>query len=304
MRLPDGRTLGYAEYGCDTGYPLIFMHGYPQCRLEASAIESLFHRRGIRVIAPERPGFGLSTIQPNRRIMDWPADVKALAHHLGLSRFAIMGGSGGGPYALACARGLPQDMLSAVGVVAGAGNWKAGAHYMPWIYRISMLASQRWPAGLRGSLAFMVWLLRSGLNTQHGTQRLQEYLRKDQDQHNISIEERTAAFMRILFEPFAQGAGPAAYEAKLLSQDWGIDFNNITYNNLRIWHAEQDWNSPLPMTEYYVKLLPNRLQLKVFDSDTHFTIHRHLDEIFSELIPQKTSPDTKISNGHAHGPLL
>ncbi|OQE37547.1 hypothetical protein PENNAL_c0794G03227, partial [Penicillium nalgiovense] len=75
--------------------------------------------RRIRVIAPERPGFGLSTVQPNRRIMDWPADVQALAHYLSLSRFAVMGGSGGGPYALACARMLPQDMMSAVGIFAG-----------------------------------------------------------------------------------------------------------------------------------------------------------------------------------------
>ena len=65
MRLSDGRTLGYAEYGCETGHPLMFMHGYPQCRLEPSTIDHIFRQRGIRVIAPERPGFGLSTVQPD-----------------------------------------------------------------------------------------------------------------------------------------------------------------------------------------------------------------------------------------------
>ena len=55
--------------------------------------------------------------------------------------------------------------------------------------------------------------------------------------------------------PFAQGAGPAAYEAKLLSQDWGIVFDSITYDNLYIWHPGKDYNSPLPMTEHYVKQL-------------------------------------------------
>lgn len=85
--------------------------------------------------------------------------------------------------------------------------------------------------------------------------------------------------LRILFEPFAQGAGPAAYEAKLLLQDWGIEIGDITYNNLHIWHAEKDWNSPLPMMEYYVKLLSNSPFFKVFEGDTHFTIHRHLEEI-------------------------
>lgn len=126
MRLSDGRTLGYAEYGCETGYPLVFMHGYPQCHLGASTLDHIFRQHRIRVIAPERPGFGLSTGQSDRHIMDWPADVQALAHHLSLSRFAIIGGSGGGPYALACARMLPQDIMSAVGIFVGAGDWRAG----------------------------------------------------------------------------------------------------------------------------------------------------------------------------------
>ncbi|CAI7583331.1 unnamed protein product [Penicillium viridicatum] len=188
-----------------------------------------------------------------------------------------MGGSGGGPYALACAQVLPQDMMSAVGVLAGAGNWRAGAHHMPWIYRASMLVAEHWPAGLRDLLTFVVWMLRNGLDTQLATRRVNDYLAKDQDQHEESVEERRAQLLRILFEPFAQGTGPAAYEAKLLSEDCGIEFGGITYNNLHIWHAEKDWNSPLPMTEYYVKPLSNNPSFKV-----------HLDEILSELIPESS----------------
>ncbi|KAJ5588651.1 hypothetical protein N7537_011329 [Penicillium hordei] len=207
--------------------------------------------------------------------MDWPTDVQVLARHLRLSSFAIIGGSGGGPYALACAQVLPQDMMSAVGVLAGAGNWRARAHHMPWIYRASKLAAEHWPAGLRGLLTFVVWMLRHGMNTQMATQRVNDYLTKDQDQHDEFVKERRAQLLHILFESFAQGVGPAAYEAKLLSQGWGIEFGHITYNNLHIWHAEKNWNSPLPMTEYYVKLLSNSPYSKVFEDDTHFTIHKY-----------------------------
>lgn len=288
MRLPDGRTLGYAEYGPETGYPLMFLHGYPQCRYEGSIIEDILHQRGIRMIAPERPGFGLSTEQPNRRIMDWPADVQALARHLSLSRFALMGGSGGGPYTLACAHTFPHEMMSAVGILAGGGNWKAGAHHMPWIYRISALAANYWPAGLRGSLSIVVWMLRNGLTSRRGIRWLDGYLQKNQDKHSKTIEERRMEILRALFEPFKQGSGPAAYEAKLLSQDWGIEFGDVTYNNLHIWHAGKDWNSPLLMTEYYVKQLTGNPSFKVYEDDTHWTIHRHLDEMLSELIPENT----------------
>lgn len=286
MRLPDGRTLGYAEYGSETGYPMMYMHGYPQSRLEASVMDHIFRRREIRVIAPERPGFGLSTFQPNRRITDWPADVEVLARHLHLSRFAIIGGSGGGPFTLACALHLPHEMMSAVGILAGGGDWNAGAQYMPWTSRASALAAERWPAMLQGFLSLAVCMMRNGLKTKKAIQWLNHYLQKDENHSGKSLDERRAEYIRLLLEPFAQGTGPAAYEAKLLSQDWGIDFRKITYDNLSIWHAEKDWNSPLPMTEHYVRQLPNNPYFKVYEGDTHFTIHRHLDEVFSRLIPR------------------
>lgn len=118
--LPDGRLLGYAEFGHPTGSPLLYFHGFPMSRLEGWMTDKVARRQHIRVISVDRPGYGLSTFQPHRRITDWPADVQALASQLDISRFAVLGMSGGGPYALACAHSLPQEMLSAVGVMCGA----------------------------------------------------------------------------------------------------------------------------------------------------------------------------------------
>jgi pimeloyl-ACP methyl ester carboxylesterase len=80
----------------------------------------------VRVIAPERPGFGLSTFDETHRVSDWPSSIRALAAHLGIDRFAVLGGSGGAPYALACAHALPADMISAVGLLAPAAPWIEG----------------------------------------------------------------------------------------------------------------------------------------------------------------------------------
>ena len=80
--------------------PIMFFHGFPGSRLRASSIgHEAAARAGVRVIAPDRPGMGLSTFQPGRRIVDWPGDVAALADALGLPTFAVAGVSGGGPYA-------------------------------------------------------------------------------------------------------------------------------------------------------------------------------------------------------------
>lgn len=87
-------------------------------------MDDLPQRHGLGAIVPDRPGFGLSSFQPGRCVSDWPADVQYLVSHLGLSHLAVMGGSGGGPYGIACALYLPQ--LSGVGVFAGAPPWSAG----------------------------------------------------------------------------------------------------------------------------------------------------------------------------------
>jgi pimeloyl-ACP methyl ester carboxylesterase len=73
----------------------------------------MLRRLGIRLIAIDRPGVGLSSFQPNRRLSDWPADVDALADELELVRFSVLGYSGGGPYAAACAARIPQRLIAA-----------------------------------------------------------------------------------------------------------------------------------------------------------------------------------------------
>ena len=100
IRLPDGRTLGYSEYGSPTGNTLFY---FGSSRLEACLLARAAANAGVRVIGTDRPGMGLSQFQPGRRLLDWPADVVALADHLGIARFAVVGVSAGGPHALACA---------------------------------------------------------------------------------------------------------------------------------------------------------------------------------------------------------
>jgi pimeloyl-ACP methyl ester carboxylesterase len=120
LRLRDGRRLGYAEYGDRHGRPVVFFHGTPGSRKIAGVAHRVATARAVRVIAPDRPGFGLSDFQPARRLIDWPADVLDLADALGLERFAVAGVSGGGPYVAACARRL-ADRLTHAGIISGMG---------------------------------------------------------------------------------------------------------------------------------------------------------------------------------------
>lgn len=123
LTLSDGRTLAWAEAGAPSGFPLFLFHGFPGSRLEARGVEDLGHRHNVRFIAPNRPGYGRSTFQLGRRITDWPSDVQYLARHLDVKRYGVLGGSGGGPYALACADAIPSDELASVGLLCSAAPW-------------------------------------------------------------------------------------------------------------------------------------------------------------------------------------
>src|ERR1041384_820935 len=113
ITLRDGRRLGFVEHGDTKGRPLFYFHGWPSSRLESCALSPLCAEMGLRVIAPDRPGCGLSDFKTRRTIPDWASDLSELADHLGLDHFTVLGISGGGPYAAACAARIPQRVSTA-----------------------------------------------------------------------------------------------------------------------------------------------------------------------------------------------
>ncbi len=128
IKLQDGRNLGYAEFGPPKGTPIFYFHGFPSSRLDWQLFcdDDTLAELNIRVIAPDRPGYGLSDYQPDRRLIDWPNDVIELANTLQIDRFAVLGISGGGPYAIACANGISERLIR-VGIVCGMGPADAPA---------------------------------------------------------------------------------------------------------------------------------------------------------------------------------
>ncbi|KAI0188304.1 alpha/beta hydrolase [Xylaria flabelliformis] len=307
LELPDGRVLGFAEYGSPTGKPIFFFHGFPSSRLEAAGILKLVQRQDLRIIAPERPGFGLSTFNARHHITDWPADVRALATHLGLRRFAILGGSGGAPYALACARALPAEMLSAVGLLAPAAPWEAGIAGVPRSSRIAAFMGYYWPASLRVITAGVVGLCRWLASTNFVTRRIDRWLESSKKEGatqppsspsttsetssspttslTTSIPETRVALLRFIFETFRQGTAPMVRESQLLTwEGWGFPLDEVKYDKVIIWHGVQDGQSPIHMVRYLAKHLPH-CELREFEGETHFTMTKHLESILEELVP-------------------
>lgn len=132
IRSHDGRTLAVAEWGDPGGVPLFALHGTPGGRVAFWQVPTIYARHGLRRITLDRPGYGESTRLPGRRVADIVPDILAIADELGISSFAMTGGSGGGPHALACAALLPDRVLRCLADVCIAPfdaeglDWLAG----------------------------------------------------------------------------------------------------------------------------------------------------------------------------------
>jgi pimeloyl-ACP methyl ester carboxylesterase len=114
IQTSDGRTLAYAQIGDREGTPAFVLHGTPGSRLNGRHPDpSRVADSGLRVITYDRPGNGRSTRHPARAVVDCVADIAAIADALGIERFVVTGGSGGGPHALAAAARLPERVIRA-----------------------------------------------------------------------------------------------------------------------------------------------------------------------------------------------
>lgn len=115
----DGRTVAFATWGDPDAFPVLALHGTPGCRLERWPREDLYRELGVYFVTHDRAGYARSDRRRGRRFADEVDDVLLLADELGLDRFAVTGGSGGGPHGLACAALIPPERLVRVTCAVG-----------------------------------------------------------------------------------------------------------------------------------------------------------------------------------------
>lgn len=280
LTLRDGRTLGYAEYGCPEGEPGFYFHGHPGSRLEAQLAHEAAALKGVRIIALDRPGYGRSDFQPGRKILDWPNDVTEAADALGIQRFAVLGGSGGGPYALACARAIPERLTKA-GVVSGVGPYDApgATDGMRWQNRVGFQFGARFPTLAR----FIMWSMerqvrRNPVRTVEAVAQAMSGV----DAEIVRRPEVRQALATVISEAFRQGSQGAAWDVVLLGRPWGFRLEEIT-TTVYLWHGEADVLVPPGMGRHQAERIPN-CHARFFTGEGHLLLIDHMPEIIDELV--------------------
>jgi pimeloyl-ACP methyl ester carboxylesterase len=269
FRLRDGRTLGFAVYGRPDGTPLFYLHGWPSSRLEPFAMSQCCSELGVRLIAPDRPGLGLSDFQPGRKIPDFVGDLTELADHLDLERFAVLGVSGGGPYAAACAA-LLERRLSAAVLVCSVGPVDApdACKGMVAINRWLLATARRFPrvAQCIGGLCLrIIW--------RKGDQAIPKQIEVRLPPSDRKALESTAlrqALTNASLEALRHGTRGAAADGLLYGRPWGFSLASIRVP-VFVWHGEADVIVPATMGHHLARMIPGCCA-RFFPEDGHFSL--------------------------------
>ena len=281
FRLPDGRTLTYAEYGLPDGKPVFYFHGQAGSRLEPAMLDaSDFEKAGIRLIACDRPGMGGSDFQPGRGFSHWPADIVALADSLGLGKFGIFGVSGGAGYASVCARLIP-DRLSAAVIVSGAGCMDSPEA------RACLPVMNRLMWGLAARSARLIGLLLT-LTIPRGQSdivKIRKQMMRSLPPVEAAIFEkpgRLEAFMASGAESMRHGIQGIAWDTHMCARPWDFRLEEICFP-VRLLHGEADQNVPVAVARKVAATIPG-CQATFYPGEGHFsTVANHLDEVITTL---------------------
>ena len=247
VALPDGRELGYAETGDPEGEPLLVFHGVPSGRLGAAAFDRVAREHGARVIAPERPGVGISDPAPDRTMTDWPADAAALLDALGVESAPVFGVSGGGPYALACGA-LAPDRFPRIAISCGIAPMAAIGPADRLVFRAARYAPRTVGAFLR----------------------VEEFAERYAPERTVERRATAAApcdraIWRGELGRLLVAAGPAARQQhgnaafvrdlQLYASDWGFDLGTVDVP-VGLWYGRADRIVPVAMGRYLMEALP------------------------------------------------
>jgi pimeloyl-ACP methyl ester carboxylesterase len=280
IALPDGRLLGFAEYGDPKGSPVFFFHGQPGNRLFRHPDETLTASLGARLICVDRPGFGLSTFQPKRRLLDWPDDVARLADALEIGKFAVIGFSAGGPYALACAKTMPER-LHGVSIISGTApmhlpalrkgmnpilrlNHTLFRYAKPLLYLAFRLY---WPIARKNPMSFY------------------EAAKRHTPKPDMDIINRPGVmdfFLATWIENLRVDSRGYAYDAEVLFKSWGFDPADISTVVHLWWGGQEDVYINRAM-RYLADHLPHN-QAHPWPGAGHFGWVEGWVEILAEMI--------------------
>jgi len=258
LDLADGRTLAFTEWGDPDGRPVITCHGTPGCRLNRHPNQKLVRSTGARVIAFDRPGYGQSSRNCGRRVVDVVDDVARLADHLDLQEFAVVGGSGGGPHALAIAAVFGDRVTRAACIVGIAPYDVLGDE---WFTGMDPMNVKEFSWALDGEERLQTELSREDAEmrarvAEDPSNVLGDFDLPDADRRVLARPDVGTVIRESIAEQSANGVWGWVDDDLAFTKPWGFDPATIRVPTA-IWWGAQDVLVPPQHGEWLAATVPN-----------------------------------------------
>ena len=282
LQLSDGRHLDIRVSGPADGPTLVFHHGTPGSALPVRAIERAAHAHGLQLVTASRPGYGSSSPQPGRRVVDVVGDTKAVIDHLGVDRCFIAGWSGGGPHALACAARLAE----AAGALVIAGVAPYGAEGLDWMVGMGEDNVEEFGAAIEGEEPLRRYLENAREEfksvTVEGLVTSMATLLPDVDRA-VLTDEFGEDMVANLQEGMRIGVDGWLEDDLAFASPWGFDLSEIRRPTM-IWQGSEDLMVPFDHGRWLAAHLPGA-SVHLEEGEGHLSVAvGALDRMLDELV--------------------
>lgn len=275
IKLENGKTISYSVYGNENGLPILMCHGVNGTRMQAMKFADTANELNLKLITPDRPGYGESTAVEKRDYLEWADEISEFLDILGIEKLGILGISAGANYALACVYKYPNRFRKAVMVSAtsGAFLYRKGSEKK----LAEMVLSH--PKLLH---LYMGFVAKANGKTKELKFNLQKFGLSDSDVElfeNLDIPE-----LIDMSEKEAYINGPEAPASDVLRMLKDIDFDSRSIKKqITFWYGAQDKIVPLETMAFIEKIVP-KYKLVIKSEAGHLLIFQHLREILSEFV--------------------
>ena len=246
--------------------PVLFCHGLADSRLSAYQLATAAGRLGLRICAPDRPGIGRTDPRYLHRLADWADDAARVLDALGADQVALLGVSGGGPFAAACAARMGARVRSLT-LVSPLGSPAWPTRGMATGERLSLEIARQAPV-------FGGWFLgRLATLAQYSPQlflRLAASELPGVDRRSLEQPAIRDPFLANYLEAFRRGSGGVAQDLRVLTRPWGFQLSAIQVPTW-IHHGDADTTVPVEHAELYAAAIPGA-QLRLHPGHGHFSI--------------------------------
>jgi pimeloyl-ACP methyl ester carboxylesterase len=286
----DGRRLAVKVSGNPTGRPVILLHGTPGSRVGPFPRGKVLYSLGVRLITFDRPGYGRSDRLAERRVGDVAADVRAIADALGLGGFAVLGRSGGGPHALACAALLP-DRVERAGVLVSLAPWAAEG--LDWFAGMAKSNVGEYTAAATTPELLTVRLARAAARIKADPASQVAALRRELPESDRRVVA-SANIRALLAENFAEALRNSAAgwidDALAFCAPWGFEPSDIGIPVL-LWHGADDVFSPVAHARWLADRIPGAI-MAVHPGAAHFGALEVVPDVLAWLVRPQIARDS------------